>query len=246
MLIRRPGIFIFAVMASLLSGCASNSVLTLMDASKHGDIVVPNAGVIEQEFKGRAFRAGKTALDAGAAVRLPAGYADGFFRTLIQRQVEKGFRDAMLESGNAPASTVDIVVEEMKFTQGRFLIPDPSVLRVRIEVRNADGRTLMRGEMESRYHPTVPIAVGGVMSVVAIGGEGQEWVAAGKMIPAVAVAITRTMAGLQSGKALGEIEIYPESLAAGSVIMPDLFLRDSPYGLAQLTKSELQNASQGE
>jgi hypothetical protein len=61
-----------------------------------------------------------------------------------------------------------------------------------------------------------------------------DWAAASKMIPAVAIAINRTLVGLQQGKPLDQIEVFPDILSAGSVIMPDVFLEGSPYGISQL------------
>ncbi len=104
----------------------------------------------------------------------------------------------------------------------------------------------MKGEFESRDLPTIPIILPGVVGVLPIGLEGQEWTALMKMIPAVAVAITKTIVGLQQGMELGKIEIYPDAHSSGGLIMPDLFLRGSPFGISQLTMEDLKNASQAE
>jgi hypothetical protein len=122
-----------------------------------------------------------------------------------------------------------------------FLIPLPSILRVRLEINNADGAALLKGEFESRYLPMAPVFLG-VPTAVAV--PTQDWLPAAKLIPAMAVAVTRTIAGLQVGKGLAEIEIYPNSFNAGSVIIPGYFLEGSPYGLAELTYHQLKTPDQ--
>jgi len=126
----RIRILILFIFAALLSGCASNGVLTLMHASKHTELIVPGSEAIQQEVAGRSFQPGKIYLDASALVKIPEGSADDFFLKLLRLQVEKGFTNADLQSGRTPAYAVNIVIEEMKFTRGKIIIPDPSILRV--------------------------------------------------------------------------------------------------------------------
>lgn len=111
-----------------------------------------------------------------------------------------------------------------------------------MEISRPDGTILMRGELESRYLPSIPIILPGVVGMLPTGFEGKEWQAIRKMIPAVAIAVTRVTSGLQSGKGLDSIEVYPEDLQAGGVIMPDSFLRGAPYGLSELTSEEISAA----
>jgi hypothetical protein len=245
-LLRTWAIFFFAGLAACLWGCAANSALTLMEASKHTDLIVPNADVIEQELKGRSFNTGKVYLESDAKVQTPESYSEDFFVRLIQHQVSKGFSNAGLEKGCVPACAVHVGIEEMKFTRGMFIIPDPSILRVKIEVRNFEDRLLIKGEFESRELPTIPIVLPGVVGVLPVALPDQEWSAVARMIPAVAIAITRTMVGLQQGKELSQIEVYPEALAAGGVIVPGLFLRGSPYGISPLGREEFERARRPE
>ena len=98
----------------------------------------------------------------------------------------------------------------------------------------------MKGELESRYLPTTPVVLPGIVGALPIAFEGQEWAALVKLIPAVAVAITKVTQGLQLGKELSEIDIYPEALAAGGPINPDMFLRNKPFGLTELTADDLR------
>jgi hypothetical protein len=157
-------------------------------------------------------------LESDAKVQTPESYSEDFFVRLIQHQVSKGFSNAGLEKGCVPACAVHVGIEEMKFTRGMFIIPDPSILRV----------------------------LPGVVGVLPVALPDQEWSAVARMIPAVAIAITRTMVGLQQGKELSQIEVYPEALAAGGVIVPGLFLRGSPYGISPLGREEFERARRPE
>lgn len=234
---------LFLATLPLLSGCATNSALTLIEASQRTGAVVPGAAVIEQELKGRAFRVGAVYFDEQASSKMPAGVSRELPRSLLRQQAGKGFGNAGLEAGDLPPYPVDIAIEQIKFTRGRFLIPDPSVLRVRMEIRKPSGDLLMEGALESRLLPAVTIIVPGIVGAVPTAAKGQEWAALAKMIPAVIVAITRVTQGLQLGRGLDRIEIYPEASAPGALIHPDTFLHGNPYGLSQLTSDDLREAA---
>jgi WD40 repeat protein len=221
-------------MLLLLSGCATNSALTLIKASQRNEPIIPSSVLIEQELKKRSFCVGKVYLDPEASLDTPEGIPQELFCILIWQQVKRGFTNAKLDKGNLPAYPVDIAIEQMKFTRGMFLIPDPSILRVRMEVRNLEDDILMKGALGSLYMPTTSFMLYGFAGVLPTGFEGQQWTALAKMIPAIAVAITKVTQGLQLGKGLKEIEIYPEALAAGGLINPDMFLRGKPFGLSEL------------
>ena len=51
----------------LLSGCATNSVTTLLKASKQTDAIMPSTSVVQDELKARAFEVGTVAFDLGKA-----------------------------------------------------------------------------------------------------------------------------------------------------------------------------------
>ena len=72
------------------------------------------------------------------------------------------------------------------------------------------------------------------MVPIALPTKGWEYVALAKMFPAVAIVITTTTQGLQQGKTLDEIKVYPKDIEAGTMISPDLFLKDAPFGVTQM------------
>lgn len=240
MMIREFIGLLLLAMQLLLSGCATNSALTLIKASQQSEPRIPDSSVIQQELKGRAFYLGKVYFDLQAPLIAMKGIPEKTFPALVRQQVNKGFQQARLVEGNLPAYPVDIAIEQIKFTRGSFLFPNPSILRVRMEISDPANQLLMRGELESRYLPATPVVLPGIVGVLPTAFKGQEWAALVKMIPAVAVATTKVTQGLQLGKELGEIDIYPEALAAGGPINPDMFLRNKPFGLTELTADDLR------
>ena len=78
-LIRTSTIFAFVALAACLSGCATNSALTLMEASKHTEPILPAPDVIERELKWRAFNIRKVYLDSEARVQTIESYPEHFF-----------------------------------------------------------------------------------------------------------------------------------------------------------------------
>lgn len=223
----------------LLCSCATNSALSLIEASKSSDPVIPSKNVVTQELKGQAFKLGEIEFAHDAFIENMADLPDAAYPVLLRTQLQKAFLSAALNQGKQPVYSVDLVINQLKFTKDAFLIPVPSILHVTMEVSRPDSTKIMRGEFESRYVPTIPVIVPGVVVILPTGFAGQEWESLRKIIPAMAIAITRTIKGLQGGKGLDEIEIYPEDLQAGGVIMPDSFLRGRPYGLSELTSDDI-------
>ena len=62
------------------------------------------------------------------------------------------------------------------------------------------------------------------------------------MFPAIAVVITATTQGLQQGKTLDQIKVYPKEIEAGTMISPDLFLKNAPFGITQMDYKEIKRA----
>jgi hypothetical protein len=56
---------------------------------------------------------------------------------------------------------------------------------------------------------------------------------------AVAAVIATTAQGLQQGKTLEAIKVYPEDIEAGNIISPDLFLKHAPFGLTRIDSKEI-------
>lgn len=237
--IRHLEVLLIIAVSVLLLSCATNSAQSLIKASKSIDPVIPDKEVVAQQLKGRAFRLGNVDYAQDAILENQADIAIEAYPVLLRDQAQKAFQSAALEQGELPTYQIDITIKQLNFTQGAFIIPDPSILHVTMEVIQPDGTTVMRGDFESRYMPMIPVIVPGVVGAIPTRFEGQEWQALGKIIPAMAVAITKVAAGLQAGKGLDEIEIYPEALEAGGIINPDSFLRGEPYGLSELTSEKI-------
>ena len=109
-----------------------------------------------------------------------------------------------------------------------------------MEVARAGAENLLRGQFESFFPPPVTMVMAsGIVVPIALPAKDWEYVALAKMFPAVAIVIAQTARGLQEGKTLDEIKIYPQDIDAGSMISPDLFLKNSPFGLTQMDAKEI-------
>jgi len=202
MIFKHLEFLIIIVMCALLLSCATNSAQSLINASSSVNPVIPEKKVIAQELKGRAFRLGNVTYSEDVAMENMPNLAVRAYPILLHNQTLKAFEHAALEKGGQPVCLINIIINKLKFTKGVFLFPDPSILNVTMEVIKPDGSALMRGNFESRYMPTILIMVPGVVSAIPAGFKGQEWQAVGKIIPAMAVAITKVATGLQAGKGL--------------------------------------------
>ena len=228
-------------MLVLLSGCATNSVTTLLKASKQTDAIMPSASVVQYELKGRSFEVGAVAFDLHeAGDKQGPDIPDSAYLKLLDSQLRKAFDGARLGKGTMPAYPVNVAIERLKLKPATFLISESSIFRARMEIAGAGGEILMRGQFQSFLPaPTFMVITSGVVAPIALPAKGWEYVALAKMFPAVAVVITATTQGLQQGKTLDEIKVYPQNIEAGNIISPDLFLKNAPFGMTQMDYKQI-------
>jgi len=239
-MVARPALFCAALLVSL-SGCASNSVTTLLTASKQTDAILPSASVVQDELKARAFEVGTITFDLRTATdKQGPDIPDSAYLELFGAQLKKAFASAGLGQGAMPAYPVNVAIERLELKPATFLIPGSSVFRVRVEIARPDAEILMRGQFQSFLpSPTVVVIASGVVVPIAMPAKDWEYVALAKMLPAIAIVITTTTQGLQRGKTLDEIKVYPKDIEAGNMISPDLFLKDAPFGITQIDRKEM-------
>jgi hypothetical protein len=197
--------------------------------------------VVQEELKGRAFEVGTIAFDLRKAEdKQGPDIPDSAYLELLEAQLKKGLEGAELGKGAMPAYPVNVAIERLELKPARFPVPELSVLRVRMEIARPDAAILMRGQFQSFLSgPTVTVIFPGVVAPVALPATGWEYVALAKMFPAVAVVITTTMQGLQQGKTLDQIKVYPQDIEAGTMISPDLFLKNAPFGITEMDYKEM-------
>jgi hypothetical protein len=232
------------VLLALLSGCATNSVTTLLEASQQTDEIVPGASVVQSELRGRAFEVGTVVFDVRkAGDKQGPDIPDSAYLELFDGQLRKAFRGAELEKGDMPAHRVDVAIERLQLKPATPLIAGISVFRARMEIPGPSGEVLMRGAFQSYLAgPTVVVFASGVVVPISLPCSGQEYVALAKMFPAVAAVIATTAQGLQQGRTLDAIEVYPQDIEAGNIISPDLFLERAPFGLTRIDRQEIDRA----
>lgn len=224
----------------LLGGCATNSASTLIQASrtvKAHPPQLPDAETVKNELAGRAFRLGRVYADLqdndpARRLQVPAESIAAAFAAPLRQ----GYDAAKLGQGKTPPYTIDYAIEDVRLRQGVTLLP--SIFLVRMEILRPDGSRVLSAEFQSRYLQTIPVIFPGLVG--ALPGYNSALVAVSRMLPATAVVATRTAAGLQQGKALDSIAVYPDAMSAGGVISPpDIFLKDNPYGIRPLTAAAL-------
>jgi hypothetical protein len=226
----------------LLSGCASNSVTSLLLASKQIGPILPSAAMVRRDLEGHAFEVGNVVFDLRqASDKQGPEVPDSTYLELFGTQVRKAFSGAELAKGTLPAYPVNLAIEQLKLMPATLLFGKSSTFRVRMEIAPPDRAVLMRGQFESFVAPpVVMIYSSGLVIPVPVPSPGQEYVALAKMFPAVAVVIAATTQGLQQGKSLDAIKIYPSNIEAGNKISPDLFLKNAPFGMTQMDYKEIE------
>lgn len=233
------GIACCTVLVLLLSGCATNSARTLIDASKTTEPQLPSASVVQKELAGHAFLLGRVYADLvkdDPHQRLNVSVAS--IAALFRRSLSQAFEAAKLGKGKMPPDTIDFAIIGVKLREGITLLP--SVFLIRMEIFRPDRSRLMSAEFESRYLQIIPFILPGIVG--ALPGYNSPLTALAEMLPATAIVVTKTAAGLQQGKTTDKIKVYPGAGAAGGVIYPpSVFLQGHPYGLYPLDKTALAN-----
>lgn len=234
------GIACCAALALLLCACAANSAQTLINVSKTTKPQLPSASVVKNELAGRAFRLGRIYPDLAQddpQQRLHVSIAS--IVALFERSVQQGFEAAELGSGKKPAYTIDYAIVDVKLRQGITL--RPSIFLVRMEIFRTNGSRVMSAEFQSRYLHTIPIILPGIVG--ALPGYNSALVALSQMLPATAVVVTRTAAGLQQGNTLDKIKVYPDFATGGMISPPAPFLKGHPYGIYPLNRADLEDVA---
>lgn len=244
--LHKTQLIIFCLSLLFIQSCASNSALTLLKASKSDPLVSPPQQDIDGEIRGRAIHLGGITLEPSSMQGNTDWVSERFLINLVEHQITKAFQNGGLGEGELPACQVHFSLTKVKFTEGRFLIPDPSILRMDMRLIDQESNELMKGSLESRYmSATVPVPVDGVIADVALPVKGRDITALTKMIPATVVAATVILDGLKQGRTLDEIKVYPDVLATGSIVVPHVFIRDNAYGLSELTGEDFGRAMAG-
>lgn len=229
-LLKLSGSMLCFTLVLTLCGCATNSATTLINASKKTEPQLPTAAIVDSELKGRSFEVGHIYFDIfndDPKLRLDISSAN--IISLFDRPLRQGFASAKLATGKEPAYIVNVAVVDVKLKQGIAITP--SVFRVRMEVVRPDQIKVMSAELEAAYLYVIPIIMPGIVG--ALPTYTSPFVALSEMLPATAVVITKITLGLQEGKTLDNIEIYPEQGMAGGVIRPpNLFLKGHPFGIS--------------
>ena len=214
----------------------------MLKASNQTDAIMPSASVVRDELKGRSFEVGTVRFDVlKAEDKQGPDIPDSAYLELLDAQLKKAFDGAGLGNGAVPAYSVNVAIERLKLKPATFLLSEFSLLRVRMEIARPDAEILMRGQFQSFLSgPAVMFAFGGIVAPIALPAKGWEYVALAKMFPAVAIVLTTTAQGLQQGKTLDEIKVYPQDIEAGTLISPDLFLKNAPFGITQMDYKEIE------
>jgi hypothetical protein len=180
--------------------------------------------VVRSELKGHAFEVGTVVFDVReVGNKRGPDIPDSAYLELFDGQLKKAFGGAQLGTGTMPAYPVNVAIEQLKLEPANFLIAQRSISRVPMAIAPPGGNTLMRGQFQTFIPPPILMIYSGCFVVpVALPSESHEYVALRKMFPAVAVVIAATTQGLQQGKTLDEIRIYPKDIEAGTEIDPDL------------------------
>ena len=226
----------------LLNGCATNSVTSLLKASQQTDAILPSAAIVQNELKGRAFEVGTIGFDLRKREdKQGPGIPDSAYLELFESQLKKAFQGAGLAKGTAPAYPVNVAIERIQLKPATFFIAESSVFRVRMEIVPPGDERVLRGQFQTFFPPpTFMVLASGVMVPIALPTKDWEYVALAKMFPAVAIVIAATTQGLQQGKTLDEIKIYPKDIEAGTLISPGLFLENAPFGVTQMSSAEIR------
>lgn len=222
----------FAVSAMIMvAGCAGNSAITLMEASHSEDPVIPSRAVVTEKFASRAFQLqGVSFADPDYSADDLQNLTPQAIEALLKVNLDSCLAHAGLLAGSEPPLPLRISIDDIHLLTGSKIVPDLSLLKVRFELSELpDEEPLLRGHYETRYLKTMPFIFPGAVGILPLPSSTYEAIA--KMFPAMAVAITATLHGLQQGMSLEEIPIYPDRVSSGGVIVPDLFLKENLCGL---------------
>ena len=217
-----------------LTGCATTAQ-RLVQYAGGGDTILPNQTIVQSELKGRSLELGNVYLALDAAKSHFVLPEDAYVK-LIRHQLAKAFKRAGVTQGATPAYTVDVAIERMEFVKGRWLFVNPSVLRTRMEIVRPDKAVVLRGSVECIDLDMVTIPLGGILTPIAV-PHSTDRMAHAKLIPAMASLLASITMGLQEGKTLEAITVFPDEMLRPQA---NYVLQHIKLGLTPLTKAETE------
>lgn len=110
--------FTLIATSTLLWSCATNSARSLIEATKSSDPVIPDEGVIAQEFENRAFKLGTVHFSPHVVLKNLADIPDEAYPILLQGQLQKAFDSARVTQGVLPPCSVDIFIDQLEGHEG--------------------------------------------------------------------------------------------------------------------------------
>lgn len=227
-------LFIGISLILALTGCATTAQQLVQYASGDGAIL-PTQTVAQSELKGRSIELGNVYLALDVAKSHFVLPEDAYVK-LMRHQLAKAFKRAGVAQGTTPPYTVDVAIERMDFVKGGWLFLKPAVLRARMEIVRPDRVVVMRGSVQCIDMAAVTIPLGGILTPIAV-PHSTESMAHAKLIPAEASLLARIAMGLQEGKTLEAITVFPDEFQSPQA---DYVLQHIKLGLTPLTKAETE------
>jgi hypothetical protein len=224
-----------------LYGCATSANRVISHATDNNLAVIPDQAIIQKELKDRALIIGAVAMDVQKLrPKSEHPFPDDAYTALLHHQLITAFKSGGLSEGSQPPYVVNVSIEDMRFTSGRFLIPNPSILKSRMEIIRPDETKVMSGSIRSTDMSEIilPFFFGGIAAWICIPSTGSNIMAHKNLFPAMAVLITKIAVGLKDGKTLEEIILIPGDDRPSP--QADYIVEHNDLGLHTLTTKETE------
>lgn len=231
----------FIIMASFLFGCATSANRVISHATDSNLAVIPDQAIIQNELKNRAFIIGTVAMDIQKLrPENEHPFPDEAYTALLRHQLITAFKAGSLSEGSQPPYVINVAIEDMRFTSGWFLIPNPSILKSRMEIIRPDETKVMSGSIRSTdmHGFILPLIFGGTSGMIFIPTTGSNIMAHKNLFPAMAILITKIADGLKDGKTLEEIILIPNDDRPSP--QADYIVEHNDLGLHTLTSKETE------
>lgn len=235
---------ILMILMFAVSSCASSyTARTQLVESSTSVLIIPEPQQISTELEGRSFALRSISFDLVDAIVTIPELPNELYPKLLEHQVRKGLLAAQAGKGISPPYSIDLSIRLLQLNKGRFMIPNRSVLRVRLELLRPDETKVMSGEYEVvSTAPTASVMIQG--SFLPIAFPTSKYRAMSELFPAAAAVVTKIVSGLQQGRVLSEIKIIRDVYGGNPTKLTpsDAVLSDNSFGFTRLTHKDLEEA----
>ncbi len=233
--------FIVLLCTLLFQGCFSTANHIVLQTTQHEKTVVPDKNIITTSFANRAYALRKISWTS-SRIHINSevvGIKD--IESLLHYQLDETFLSAKLNQGEGIPLNVVINIDEYQIGERNVLLHSSDEMVANISIYDDESSLIFRASIEGRIITNSSFFLSPVHALYGY-AKYKEVDSIKVMIPAISVAITKVLSGLQSGQSLDEIIMLQSIYSKSTQVIK--YVEENEWGVDLLTDEEIKEHSE--